>query len=197
MLFAIDIDQTISTGYAGKGLRESIAYYEAKGIKVPAHITKYPELFQLLDVLRLHDALPGAVAGVHELAKHGHIAYYTVRKHDDPQANQDIQGITRTWLAGHGFPCPNNVVFCRSVMHKLLRLHEEDEDALVLIDDHCDKAFTALGRLAHSEDSQQIADDLSRRLTMITFGAPPFHDWHCVIDLLAFIRRQQGGTTYA
>lgn len=199
MLFAVDVDQTISTGYAGKDIQESIAYYEAMGIAVPAHITNYPELFQLPGVLRQHETLPGAVAGVHALAKHGCIAYYTVRKHEDARIEQEIQAITRSWLAEHDFPYSCSVVFCRSVMHKLLQLCKESEDALVLIDDRWHKVGNALEQFAQSEEYRCIADDLCRRLTLVAFGASSvpanplglrtiaLSTWENTVDLFAFI----------
>lgn len=199
VLFAVDIDQTVSTGYAGKNLRESIAYYEALGILVPAHITKYPELFQLPDVLRVHETLPGAVDGVNALAKHGRIAYYTVRKHRDPCIEQEIQDITRTWLAKRNFPSADSVIFCRSAMHKLLWLSEAGEDLLVLIDDRWRKIGNAFTELVQSKDHGCIANDLRQRLTLVAFGAlsipespsglrtVAFPDWGNVADLFVSI----------
>ncbi len=62
MLFIVDIDQTLSTGFIGASFNESIDYYRTRGIAIPATVTTYLNLFQLPGVMQIHDALPGEVS---------------------------------------------------------------------------------------------------------------------------------------
>jgi hypothetical protein len=197
-VIAIDIDQTISSGYVGKNLEDSMQYYRARGVEIPEHIVRYSQLFQLPGVLCQHEALPGAIEGVNALAKY-RVTYYTVRE-------QSVETITCFWLAQHGFPCSDSVVFCRSVMHKLLQLYEREKgskEPLFLIDDRWQIALEAIEQLKESKDHQHIAKMLCDRLTVVAFGISSlpenhtelrvvaFPDWSHVVDLLAVI---QGGT---
>jgi hypothetical protein len=204
MKIGVDVDQTISTGYVGNSFQESLAYYQAKAIAVPEHIEGYPQLFQLPDVLRVHEVLPGALAGVTTLARYGSISYFTVRKHQDAQVEREIQAITQNWLREHHFPCPDEVVFCRSIMQKLIRLYErekESTDSLLLIDDRWSVALQALEQITQNADYRHIATMLCKRLTLVAFGASSLPenptrlrvialpDWSCLVDLLAFLEQ--------
>ncbi|HEU5382532.1 MAG TPA: hypothetical protein VFV38_44560, partial [Ktedonobacteraceae bacterium] len=75
--FFVDIDQTISTGYIGASLAESIVYYRDRGVAVPDGMESWPDLFQLPDVARQHEVLPGALIGAWRLAEHGELFYAT------------------------------------------------------------------------------------------------------------------------
>ena len=200
MFIGIDIDQTISTGYKGESFQESLAYYQARGVTIPQTVRGYLELFQLPAVLRVHEVLPGAVAGVTTLARSGRISYFTVRKHSDAQVEAEIHAITRAWLGDHGFPSADQVIFCRSVMHKLVQLYEREKESterLLLIDDRWQQALDALAQIAQNEAYRYIATMLRERLTLVAFGASSLPerteglrvvalpDWNRIADLLS------------
>ena len=125
--FFVDIDQTISTGHVGRNLAGSVQYYRERGVVVPCSVTSWPELFQLPDVMRQHEVLPGARAGVRRLAAYSDVIYVTIRA---PDAEQ----ITRDWLAREDFPSSERLVICQSIAHKLLALAEYT-GPLILVDD--------------------------------------------------------------
>lgn len=185
--FFVDIDQTISTGYVGQSLAESIAYYRERGVVVPDHIASWPELFQLPAVLVQHEKLPDALAGMNLLARYGDVAYATVRK-------SDVAGITCGWLWEHGFPSPDQVIICRSIVHKLRELAQRP-GGLVLIDDRWRKALDQWPRLVEIDPA--AAEILLDRLTLVAFGSNaadlpespvvsvvPLPDWRSVADVL-------------
>lgn len=161
MRIFIDIDQTISSGRVADSLQESVRYYRDRGISVPETITCYPDLFQLPDIVRLHETLPGARDGVHQLAQHGDISYATVR-------NTDVEEITRLWLQEHDFPSTQDVIFSQSMAHKLLAISHYPGQ-LVLIDDRWQKALEVLPRVI--EHSPETAQHIETRLTLVAFGA--------------------------
>lgn len=157
----IDIDQTLSSGRVFDHLQESVLYYRGLGIAVPETVTCYPDLFQLPDVLCLHDMLPGAKAGVEQLAQLGELAYATVRA-------PDVEAITKAWLASQGFPSPDQVLMCQSMAHKLLAL-SAFSGPLILVDDRWRKALEVWPRLV--DHDSEMAQDLAARLTLVAFGA--------------------------
>lgn len=157
----VDIDQTISTGRACGNLQESVLYYRDRGIAVPDTITCYPDLFQLPDVVRLHEVLPGARSGVYQLSLSGDISYATVRL-------PDVEEVTRAWLWEHDFPSPDTVIFSQSMAHKLLAI-SAFSGPLVLVDDRWRKALEVWPRLV--DHNQEMAQDFATRLTLVAFGA--------------------------
>ena len=204
MLSIIDIDQTLSTGFIGASFKESIDYYRTRGIAIPATVTTYLSLFQLPEVLQIHDALPGAVEGVQRLSQLGTLHYFTVRKDDNSATSKCIQAVTRRWLAEKHFPCPDNVVFCRSTMHKLVMMHELGEAPIVFIDDRWQKALEALDQLeTRNEEARQIAAFIRKHVTIIAFGARsvPHRDirlvalptWEHIADVMAMLNIAQVG----
>jgi hypothetical protein len=173
MRFIIDIDQTLSTGFIGTSFEESIEYYQAQGLVIPATVATYLALFQLPEVMQIHEVLPGATEGATLLAEQGEIQYFTVRKGGDNATSERIQAVTRQWLRSHSFPSPENVVFCRSTMHKLVLMHNlGGEEPLVFIDDRWRKAIEALDDLeARDEESQNVAAFIRKHVTLVAFGA--------------------------
>ncbi len=114
----------------------------------------------------------GAVRGVAQLATVGDVGYYTVRKHRDPERNRQIEQATTQWLARHCFAHPEHIVFCRSVMHKIVQLYEREKDhqyPLVLIDDRWKQVLEAIDEIAAGL-YHQITDHLLPCLTVVAFG---------------------------
>ena len=188
--FFLDIDQTISTGHVGRDLATSVQYYRALGLEIPDRIQVWPDLFQLPEVVRRHEMLPDALAGVMQLSGVGEIAYATVRK-------PAVEQITRAWLASNGFPSPECVMLCQNMAQKLLALAPY-AGALVLIDDRWRAALEVWPRL--EEHAPEVAADLRQRLTLVAFGATqanvpessvvpviPLPDWRLVADVLMMI----------
>lgn len=174
MFFAIDLDQTACTGYVGIGVPESIAYYRQRGITIPESATRYIDFFGLPDVMRVHEQIPGALAGVQKLAQLGNLSYFTVRKATDPDAQRSVQTATREWLVEHQFPLAAHVIFCRSMVHKLLAIAEcqkEQNGPILLIDDSWRKALDALQFIEDQDKS--IAQLLREQLTIAAFGVQP------------------------
>ncbi len=161
MKIFVDIDQTISRGHVADSLHESMEYYRSRGIAVPDDVACYPDLFQLPDVVRLHETLPGACSGVTRLTTFGDISYATVR-------NSDVEEITRLWLYEHDFPSAENVIFSQSMAHKLLAI-SRSAGQLALVDDRWRKALEVLPRVM--EYSPETARNLGTRLTLVAFGA--------------------------
>lgn len=159
--FFVDIDQTISTGHVGRDLATSVAYYRDLGVVVPDGVNCWPDLFQLPAVLARHETLPGALAGVQQLAACGDVSYATVRA-------PDVAQITHEWLAEHGFPSPERVVMCQSVGQKLLALARYP-GRVVLVDDRWRKVLEVWPRLV--EHDPALAADLRERFTLVAFGA--------------------------
>jgi len=59
MRFVVDIDQTSRSGHVFSSVQESVGCYLDQGIVVPDTVTCYPDVFQLSDVVRLYEVLPG------------------------------------------------------------------------------------------------------------------------------------------
>jgi hypothetical protein len=186
--FFVDIDQTISTGYVGQDLKASIAYYRRLGLQVPESVKSWPALFQLPDVARLHEALPGAQTGVRQLAGGGALFYATARK-------ADIHQITLDWLAREGFPSPDQVIFVEGVAEKLVAIVEH-VGPLVLIDDRWCQILAILEQYGRRRSLADLLD----RLTLVAFGASadelpgssvvpvvPLSDWSLIADVFKVI----------
>ena len=161
MRFFVDIDQTISSGRVLGSLQESVLYYQKQGVTVPEMVMCYPDLFQLPEVVRRHEMLPGARSGVSQLSLVGELLYATVRK-------PDVEETTRLWLQEHDFPSSEKVIFSQSMAHKLLAL-AAFSGSLILIDDRWRKALEVWPRLV--EYNPEMAQDLAARLTLVAFGA--------------------------
>jgi uncharacterized HAD superfamily protein len=161
MRFFVDIDQTISSGQVLRSLQESVQYYQNQGVNVPETVTCYPDLFQLPEVVRMHEMLPGAQSGVSQLAQVGELMYATVRK-------PEVEEMTRIWLQAQGFPSPEKVIFTQSMAHKVLAL-SAFSGPLILIDDRWQKALEVWPRLVDSQP--EMAHALATRLTLVAFGA--------------------------
>lgn len=167
-MFCVDIDQTISTGYKGKSLKESITYYQKRGISLPDTVNCYADIFGLPKVVRLHEVLPGADAGVQRLARVNDVGYFTVRKSEHQQA--ELEKNTYLWLRDHQFPAPENVTFCVSMVQKLLKINDVPSvDPFFLIDDNWQKALMALQFI--EEKSPPVATSIRDKLTIVAFGA--------------------------
>jgi 5'(3')-deoxyribonucleotidase len=188
--FFIDIDQTISTGHVCRTLVESIAHYRGLGLDIP-DVETWPALFQLPEILRRHEPLPRARTGVWRLACYGNVYYATVRA-------PDVRQITREWLHEQGFPLPDRVVLCRSIVHKLRELAQHP-GRLVLIDDRWRVALEQWPRLVEIDPA--AASVLRDRLTLVAFGSSqadlpessvvpvvPLQDWSLVADVLMYTR---------
>lgn len=183
--FFVDIDQTISTGYVGRDLPTSVQYYRDLGVVVPDGITSWPALFQLPDVARQHEVLPGAQDGVCQLAQRGALFYATARK-------SDVHQITLDWLRREGFPLPDQVIFCEGVSEKLVSIASH-AGPLVLVDD---RWYQLLGIL-ESHGNHRSLRGLCQRFTLVAFGAcrtdvpissvipvVPLPDWSGLTELL-------------
>ena len=158
-IYFIDIDQTISTGYVGSSVQESLAHYRSHGIDIPPQTATYIEIFTLPEVVRLHEVLPGAVAGVRRLAQLGEVRYATARK-------PEVEQITRAWLAQQGFPFPEHALFCTGVAEKLVAL-ASFPGSLVLVDDRWQQLLTLLEQYGQ----RRVLQGLCERLTLVAFGA--------------------------
>lgn len=146
---------------------------------------------------------PLAVPSVEKLAQYSSALWYcTVRKDQE-----EIKQATIAWLHTQQFPSPDRVVFCRSLMNKLVRIshimHETKQPA-ILIDDMYDALLLQFHRLQeglHTTLSPQrckmIADLLRDQLTIVAFQAKavpeqcyglrvlPLSSWEYVDDLIA------------
>jgi hypothetical protein len=178
MLFAIDSDQTIATGFVGATLQESINHYQELGVTLPDPISDYQHLFQLPEVIKLHQEVPGSVVGVSILATHGTVSYYQVGRSTQTVEEQHCHAAMIRWLRARHFPCPSNLVACASVADQLIRLYYyRTQDMIVLIDNNVSLTlatfaqFVAGKHTAMERDIQQeIADDLRQRLVVVAFG---------------------------
>lgn len=185
MTFFIDIDQTISTGFVGASVQESLAYYQARGILIPPEASRYIDIFQVPEVVRIHEVFPGAQEGIRHLLPLGNVIYATAR-----QAR--VEEITREWLREQDFPAPERVLFCQGVAEKLVALAEHP-GSLVLVDDRWHQLLNIL----ETYGKRRALRDLVERLTLVAFGADqtdlpgsavvpimPLPDWFGVTDVI-------------
>lgn len=184
-MYFIDVDQTISTGRVLASLAESVKYYRERGVAVPDSIESWPALFQLPDVARQHEVLPGAVDGVRQLTEGCELHYLTARK-------SDVYQITRGWLAEQGFPVPDQVIFVEGVAEKLAVLAEHP-GALILVDDRWRQLLDILEKYGQ----RRVLSGLRNHLALAAFGAQAadlpaspivpvvaLPDWSMVADVL-------------
>lgn len=158
--YFIDIDQTVSSGYVGQDVAASVQYYRDRGLTIPDGIASWPELFQLPEIVRLHEVLPGAQQGVSQLARQGEVWYATARK-------PEVATITRDWLAMHAFPFPDNIILVTGVAEKLLALADYSGQ-LVLADDRWNQLHEILMQYG---TRHRVLADVRTRLTLVAFGA--------------------------
>jgi hypothetical protein len=202
MFFAVDIDGTIATTLNQTGYAPVVDYYKRAGIGIPETIANFQDLIEhpyFIAYRKTHEdqfqallqeilespammfekqPLPHAIQGVTHIAQTGRVAYYTVRKSHDEQRHRDIQETTKQWLSLHQFPNPGQVVFCMSVMNKLVRLyHQETQDSLVLIDDRflqILEAFELLVSGGHPKfdraTQHKMVEAFQQRLVVVAFG---------------------------
>lgn len=192
----IDIDQTISTGYVGANVQESLAYYRTRGVAIPAGITQYIELFQVPEVVRIHKVFPGAQEGLRQLARLGEVSYATARA-------SAVEEITRAWLREQRFPAPDQVLFCPGLAEKLLAI-AAFPGPLVLIDDRWRQVIELI---AEYGEIHRVLRSLRERLILVAFGATqadlpasavvsvvPLAEWSSLTQLLTsehFIHLQE------
>ena len=157
--YCVDMDQVTCTGHVCPTLAESIAYYRARGVVVPDSIDSWPDLFQLPDVVRQHEVIPGAVEGVRKLTEGCKLHYLTARK-------SDVHDITREWLRREGFPSPDKVIFVDGVAEKLIAMADFD-GPLFLVDDRWDQLLMILSKHRQHRSLAGLLD----RLTLVAFGA--------------------------
>jgi len=196
MLLGVDIDGTIATLLSATGFRPVVNYYKRLGIGVavsvsdydslladPAFVTYYQNnteafnetvrnIVESPEMMLEKEPLNGAVAGVTRLAGLGNVQYYTVRKSSDEPSQQAIEKATKEWLSLHHFPHAGSVVFCKSVMHKLVMIYQQEKDGqkpLVLIEDRWEAAIEAFDELA-TRGWNAITDLLRQRLILVAFG---------------------------
>lgn len=185
MTFFIDIDQTISTGFVGTSVQESLAYYQAQGIAIPPEASRYIDIFQVPEVVRIHEVFPGAQEGIRQLLPLGQVKYATARQ-------VRVEQITREWLREHDFPSPGQVLFCQGIAEKLLALAEHP-GSLVLVDDR----WRQLLGILETYGKRRALRDLVDRLILVAFGADqtvlpgsavvpvvPLPDWLKIADAI-------------
>src|SRR5579859_2398114 len=142
MLFAVDIDGTIAKGdgqlapyahflnqMADFGLPDAFfaddmdkdaysAAVKASGVTKEA-LEQARELKQFDPALQERSLpMPGAVEAMRQLADVGKLIYVTVRL-------PFSEGLTRRWLASHGFPNSSNCYTCANLYYKIHRAYEE------------------------------------------------------------------------
>ncbi len=158
--FLVNIDQTIATGHTGSNLVESISYYQALGLDIPAWVHCWSDLWQLPAVLRLHEALPGALAGVRKLAAAGKVRYTT-----DRSPRTDL--LTRGWLYEHGFPAPGCILRSQN-LKEMLQTLAQDADPLVLIDHRWQDLLAQW--FSVEQEMPALTTSLRQRFTLVAFG---------------------------
>lgn len=172
MKMCVDIDQTISSGFLGTSVEESLAYYRSRQVEVPLDAQYYRDFFGLPEVLRIHEEIPGALLVLQHLARCGHeISYFTVRHSDDHAQQELIEVNTRLWLAEHQFPNAEQVFFFAGMPAKLYGIGKRmsEEHPIILIDDSWEKVLDAYERI-HQVD-RYVAQHLRKHLTLLAFGA--------------------------
>jgi hypothetical protein len=196
VIFAIDL-RTIMRPQKEAGLKMSIQYYQALGIDIPKTVRRYSDLFQLPEVMRTHEATPGAVEGIRQLKQIGIVRYYAVF----PLLSSLQEAVLKQWLSEKGFDL-HILTFCLSERHKLFSLYEHTQkiqEEIILIDKQYDLFCDLLNRIALK--SSNIADHLQLHLTIACFGRSrisskylrtvPFRDWSHIADLPSIHRMEK------
>lgn len=177
MRICVDIDQTISSGFLGASVAESLAYYRARQVAVPADARRYQDFFGLPEVIRIHEEIPGARAALHSLANAGHtFGYFTVRHSDALAVQEQIRANTRLWLVEHQFPQASNVSFFAGMPAKLYEIGKQmssESQPVVMIDDSWEKVLNAYERIQGVDPL--VAHSLVTRLVLLAFGTTQNH----------------------
>src|SRR5258708_923560 len=119
----VDVDQTIASGFLGESVEESLAYYRARQVAVPADARRYKDFFGLPEVIRIHEEIPNALNALQHLASAGYdMGYFTVRHSDNSSQEEQIRVNTRLWLVEHQFPHAENVFFFTGMPTKLYEI---------------------------------------------------------------------------
>ncbi|QBD78949.1 hypothetical protein EPA93_24380 [Ktedonosporobacter rubrisoli] len=212
MYFGIDIDGTIAVDAYGRHGARYVSEQLALGIsraalarirsfrefcELPAvqfYRQEHEEQFQQAcnmrqDVLELQTKLvpvASAALGVTFLARFGRIAYLSCRSE---QRTPGTLARTRAWLRRYGFPEPDQVYLCQHYPYKLLEAYQllDDEEPLIIIDDHADKLAMYSRVLQVPRRTRPIAEDLFKRLVLVNFAcdAPPVVDFPALFPLEA------------
>jgi len=191
-MFAIDIDGTIATANVSE-----YADYFRKKFQIPLndieYITVWWQLFDHPDItgyshehprryanvvnslmddlasVRQLRPLPHACDQVERLTRMG-VVKYLVLKYTDmltPEGAQD-------WLTTHGFPCPDDIVYCPTVLHKITIILREPGEH-VLIDNQWAYLVASLRMLevdaCYNDRLQRALNTILRRLTIVAFGS--------------------------
>jgi hypothetical protein len=131
---------------------------------------------QAPQVLARQRVLPSALEGVRKLAELAPLTYCTVRREEE-----EVCRATVSWLASHHFPTPRRVVFCRSLLHKLVHIYRHIQDtheSIILIDDLFVPLLASFEQLAEGQhpryspdQCQQIVHVLREKMILIAFQA--------------------------
>ncbi len=169
----VDVDQTIASGFLGESVEESLAYYRARQVAVPADARRYKDFFGLPEVIRIHEEIPNALNALQHLASAGYdMGYFTVRHSDNSSQEEQIRVNTRLWLVEHQFPHAENVFFFTGMPTKLYEIGKQmsnDNSTIVMIDDSWEKVLDAYERIQNVDPL--VAQNLVKRLTLLAFGA--------------------------
>jgi len=122
-------------------------------------------------ILQRHlEVVDGAIDGARFLAQSGDLRYCTARKtarHED--LDEAMARATRDWLAASGFPNPQDVIFCTSLLEKLsfcaAHIGKTGEE-VVLVDDSYEQLLSEIDQL----ETRQ-GDLLRQHFTLLAFGA--------------------------
>ena len=127
-------------------------------------------------VLARQRVLPSALQGVKTLAASAPLSYCTVRRDQE-----EVRQATCAWLTSQQFPSPQQVIFCRSLLGKLLAVYHhilETHEAVVLVDDlyvPLLKGFQQLVEGHHPRYSStqcgKLVEVLREMMTLIAFQA--------------------------
>ncbi len=132
---------------------------------------------QAPEVLARQRVLPFALEGVSKLARTSSLTYCTVRRGEQEAVRQ----ATEAWLSTHHFPAPSQVLFCRSLLTKLIHVYrhiQEKQEPVVLIDDLYSpllEIFRQLAEACHprysAEQCEQMVRVLREQMILVAFGA--------------------------
>ena len=188
MLFALDIDGTISMGgnwFARWMAREAnidIPEDELARLDYGFEFWELPQVRSLTHEqqtrLREHAhahhkdpdrqqnsiPIPGAREALSTLLEHGASIIYTTCR--QPEAQQR----TRAWLERYGFPCAQQVYICQHYHWKYIYAYEQaqEKEPVILIDDLIEKMIPAFRTLAI--EKREIAMSLVKRLAVVAIG---------------------------
>ncbi len=188
MLFALDVDGTISVGgnwfarWLASEASLDIPEDELASIRYSFEFWDLPQVRMLTHEqrvqLRAHahahhkDAdrqqnsipIPGARDALQTLLEHGATIIYTTCR--QPEARQR----TSEWLEKYGFPCAQQVSICQHYHWKYIYAYEQaqEKEPVILIDDLIEKMIPAFRTLAI--EKREIAISLVKRLAVVAIG---------------------------